>query len=229
MLESFDALRHLTLVSLVLRFFLACLFGGIIGLERGRRQQAAGLRTHMMVCIGAASTMMVSEYMITYCGATGDVLRLSAQVVSGIGFLGAGSIIVTKQSSIRGLTTAAGLWASACMGVAIGSGFYECAIIMILTMMFVLLILSDFDVKYVKTTAQLSLFVEMEQGCQFSKILEHVKRQGWNVQEIRQLEFLNSELPSIRIDLLSDQQIKNPVLCLDELRGYEKIHYIEVM
>jgi len=229
MIESFDALRHLTMVSLVIRFFLACLFGGVIGLERGRRQQAAGLRTHMMVCIGAASTMMVGEYMINYCGATGDVLRLSAQVVSGIGFLGAGTILVTKQNGIRGLTTAASLWASACMGIVIGSGFYECALIMIFTMLFVLLIVSSFDIKYVKTSAQLSVFVEMEQGCQFSRILEQVKRQGWNVQEIRELDFLNTDLLSVRIDLLSNEQIIKPALCLDELRGYEKIHYIEIM
>lgn len=136
MFESFDALRHLTILSILVRFLMAFLFGGIIGLERGRRQQAAGLRTHMMVCIGAASTMIVSEYMVKYAGATGDVMRLSAQVVSGIGFLGAGTIIVTKQNRIRGLTTAASLWASACMGIVIGSGFYECALIMMLVMRF---------------------------------------------------------------------------------------------
>ena len=229
MFDTFDSVRQLTMLALVLRFFMACLCGGIIGLERGRRQQAAGLRTHMMVCIGAASTVMVSEYMLNYCGSTGDVMRLSAQVVSGIGFLGAGTIIVTKQNGIRGLTTAASLWASACMGIVIGSGFYECAIVMILTMLFVLLIVSGFDNKYVKTSAQLSLFVEMEQGCQFSRILEHVKKQGWNVQEIRKLDFLNTGLLSVRIDLLSNEQIIKPALNLDELRGYEKINYIDIM
>lgn len=229
MLESLDALRGVSMLSIFLRFFLACLFGGVIGLERGRRQQAAGLRTHMMVCIGAASTMMVSQYMVGYYGATGDVFRLSAQVVSGIGFLGAGTIIVTKQNRIRGLTTAASLWASACMGLVIGSGFYECAIIMIAMMLFVLLILSTFDIKYVKTTAHISLFLEMEPGCQFSEILEDIKRQGWNIQEIRELAFLNTHLLSIRIDLLSDEQIKKPALCLDELRAHEKIHFIEKM
>lgn len=229
MLESFDALRHLTVLSILVRFLMAFLFGGIIGLERGRRQQAAGLRTHMMVCIGAVSTMLVSEYMIKYGGSTGDVMRLSAQVVSGIGFLGAGTIIVTKQNRIRGLTTAASLWASACMGIVIGSGFYECALIMMLVMLFVLVILSGFDIKYVKTTAQASVFLELEEGCQFSLILENIKKQGWNIQEIRELGFLNSDFLSIRLDLLSDEQIKKPVLYLDELRTFDKVHYAEKM
>lgn len=229
MIEHFDALRHLTILSILLRFLLACLFGGIIGMERGRRQQAAGLRTHMMVCIGAASTMMVGEYMVVLYSANGDVLRLGAQVVSGIGFLGAGSIIVTKQNRIRGLTTAASLWASACMGLVIGSGFYECAFIMMLTMLFILLFLSGFDIKYVKTTAHLSLFIEMERNAQFSVIIHNIKKQGWNVQEVRELEFLDSELLPIRIDMLSEDQLKKPVFCLDELREYEKIHFIEIM
>lgn len=229
MFDGFDALRDLTVLSILLRFLMAFLFGGIIGLERGRRQQAAGLRTHMMVCIGAVSTMLVSEYMIQYGGSTGDVMRLSAQVVSGIGFLGAGTIIVTKQNRIRGLTTAASLWASACMGIVIGCGFYECALIMMLVMLFVLVILSGFDIKYVKTTAQASVFLELEEGCQFSLILENVKRQGWNIQEIRELDFLNSRFLSIRLDLLSDEQIKKPILCLDELRSFDKVHYVERM
>jgi putative Mg2+ transporter-C (MgtC) family protein len=227
MIDQLDTLRHLTMVSIALRFFLACLFGGIIGLERGRRQQAAGLRTHMMVCIGAASTMIVSEYMVLLYSANGDILRVSAQVVSGIGFLGAGTIMVTKQNQIRGLTTAASLWASACMGLVIGSGFYECALIMMLIMLFVLLILSGFDIKYVKVTANICLFLEIYPDCQFSIILQEIKDQGWNVQEIRELSFLNSEFKSIRIDLISDDQIRRPIIILYELRKYDKIHYVQ--
>ena len=229
MIEGLDTLRHLTIASIVLRFFLACLFGAIIGVERGRRQQAAGLRTHMMVCIGAASTMMVSEYMVIMYAGTGDILRVGAQVVSGIGFLGAGTIIVTKQNRIRGLTTAASLWASACMGLVIGSGFYECAGIMMFFMLFILVVLSNIDIKYVKSTAYISLFVEMEDGFEFSTILRSVKSQGWNVQEIRHLEYLNSQHLALRIDLLSEDAVRKPVLNLDELRSCDEIHYITQM
>lgn len=226
--DAFDTLRHLTIVSIVIRFVMACVFGGIIGLERGRRQQAAGLRTHMMVCIGATSTMMVSEYMVGYYG-SGDILRLGAQVISGIGFLGAGTIIVTKQNRIRGLTTAASLWASACMGLAIGAGFYEGALIMMCIMVFVLLILSRFDIKYVKSTAHVSLFVEMERDGEFGILLQAIKDQGWIVQEVRHMDFLHSEYLTLRIDLLSDEQIVHPKLCVEDLRLYDKIHYLDKM
>ena len=229
MVDTFEVLRHLTIQSIALRFFMAFVFGGVIGLERGRRQQAAGLRTHMMVCIGAASTMMVAEYAIYQYGMTGDVLRIGAQVVSGIGFLGAGTIIVTKQNRIRGLTTAASLWASACMGLAIGVGFYECALIMMMAMLVVLLILSGFDVKYVKSPAHISLFIEMEHDFSFSAVIKEIKAQGWNVQEIRQLDFLGGDFLSVRVDLLSDEQVKKPYLHLEDLRSIEKIRYIDRM
>ncbi len=222
-----EQLRDLTIASIALRFFLAGAFGGIIGMERGRRQQAAGLRTHMMVCIGAAATMMVGEYVSMLYGLRGDSLRIGAQVVSGIGFLGAGTIIVTKQNRIRGLTTAASLWASACMGLAVGSGVYEVAVIMMIAMLFVLLLLSDFDIKYVKSSAHVSLFVEVEPGFEFSNILTLLKKQGWSVQEVRELEFLSAQYLAVRIDLMSNEQVKNPYLELEELRQFTQIHYID--
>ena len=229
MFEVFDPLRHLTIESIALRFVMALVFGGLIGLERGRRQQAAGLRTHMMVCVGSAATMMVGEYSVFYYGMSGDMLRIGAQVVSGIGFLGAGSIIVTKQNRIRGLTTAAGLWASACMGLAIGIGFYECALIMMGAMLIILVILSGFDVKYVKSPALISVYVETDPDIHFSSILQEIKNQGWIVQEIRNLDFLGQDRLSLRIDLLSDEYLNKPHLELSQLRENEKIYYIDIL
>ena len=103
---------------MLVRFAIALLGGGIIGMSRGKRQHAAGLRTHLLVCIGAASVMMTSLYQAQNLGVPGDAFRMPAQVVSGVGFLGAGSILVTGKRHVTGLTTAAGLWASACMGLA---------------------------------------------------------------------------------------------------------------
>ncbi len=228
MIAAFDVLRDLSFLSMLFRFLMACLFGGIIGLERGRRQQAAGLRTHMMVCIGAASTMIVGEYMVLHAG-RGDLLRLGAQVISGIGFLGAGSIIVTKQNRIKGLTTAASLWASACMGLAIGSGFYECALAMMFVMLFVLLVMGVLDSKYVKATAHVSLYIEMEKGFPFGLIIEDLRNQGWSVQEVRQLDYLVQEQLALRVDLMSEDMVTKPVLSLDALMANEGIHVIETM
>ena len=107
-------LREVTLLAVVLRIFLSVLIGGLIGLERGLKNRPAGLRTYMVVCLGACLVMLTNQYVCQVFG-TGDPVRMGAQVVSGIGFLGAGTIIVTKRNQIKGLTTAAGLWASASM------------------------------------------------------------------------------------------------------------------
>ena len=109
--------------SIVIRLLAATLCGGLLGMERERKKRPAGLRTYILVCMGAALVIMTNIYITDLYG-TGDPTRLAAQVVSGIGFLGAGTIIVTTRNRVRGLTTAAGLWASACMGIAIGAGFY---------------------------------------------------------------------------------------------------------
>jgi putative Mg2+ transporter-C (MgtC) family protein len=223
-----DSLRQLTMASLSLRFFLAFLFGGIIGLERGRRQQTAGLRTHMMVCIGAVSTMVAAEY-IHAIGYQGDVLRLGAQVVSGIGFLGAGTILVTKQNRVRGLTTAASLWASACMGLVIGCAYFECAVIMMVFMLIILLVLSGVDIKYVKTSAYASLYIEMRRGLPFGVIMENLHEQNWNVQEVRQLEFSSPELLCLRVDILHNEITMLPHLDFTKLRELPEIMFIDRM
>ncbi len=109
--------------SAIVRIILAAVIGGIVGSERGRHGSAAGLRTHILVCVGAAMTALTSMYLNSE-GITGDVGRLPAQVISGIGFLGAGMIIVKNGSSVTGLTTAAGMWATAALGISLGYGFY---------------------------------------------------------------------------------------------------------
>lgn len=129
-------LRQFNLASVLLRLTLAVVFGGIIGGNREHKRRPAGFRTYMMVCMGAALTMVLGQYQYAMLatvwkeaqrevGMIADVTRLGAQVINGIGFLGTGTILVTEQREVKGLTTAAGLWASACVGLAIGAGFYE--------------------------------------------------------------------------------------------------------
>lgn len=113
----------------LVRILIALACGGIIGFEREHKNRPAGLRTHMLVCTGAALVMVVSQYLFTqYAPGVTDPARLGAQVISGIGFLGAGTII-RDRFNVRGLTTAATLWVVACIGLAIGSGYYLMAII----------------------------------------------------------------------------------------------------
>ena len=118
----------LTWASIILRIVLAVIVGGLIGSERGRSGSPAGLRTHILVCLGSAMTALISVY-IAKSGGFDDIARIPAQVISGIGFLGAGMIIVKKNNVITGLTTAAGMWATATIGIALGYGFYLGALV----------------------------------------------------------------------------------------------------
>lgn len=112
-------------ISITARLLLALILGGIIGMERGRHGRAAGMRTHVLVCVGACMTALVGLFMSDVSDAT----RIAAQVISGIGFLGAGTIMIRNQSIITGLTTAAGVWCTATIGIALGYGFYLAAIV----------------------------------------------------------------------------------------------------
>lgn len=124
----FEMLEDFNLVSVLFRIFLAAVLGGVIGFERGRHGRAAGLRTHILVCVGSALTALTGIFGTQLLGG-GDAFRISAQVISGIGFLGVGMILVRNRTVVTGLTTAAGLWATATIGIATGYGFYFGAII----------------------------------------------------------------------------------------------------
>ncbi len=113
----------MSLEQIVLRLLLAVLIGGLIGTERGRHGRAAGMRTHILVCLGATITSLTGLY-VNLVIQNGDVMRLAAQVISGVGFLGAGMIVLKNGNIVKGLTTAAGVWVTATIGIALGYGFY---------------------------------------------------------------------------------------------------------
>ena len=120
-------------ISVALRLALALLMGGLIGMERGRHGRAAGMRTHVLVCLGSCMTALVGIYILQYVNPAENVTRIAAQVISGIGFLGAGTILIRNQAIITGLTTAAGVWCTATIGIALGYGFYLGAAITTIT------------------------------------------------------------------------------------------------
>ena len=155
-------LVHINIVSVSLRLLLAALIGALIGYEREQRNQAAGLRTHMLICIGAALAMLTNQYIcerLLYSNA--DPARIGAQVISGIGFLGVGTILITGRRKVRGLTTAAGLWASACAGLAVGIGFFEGAIIGSILIFLIIALLYKIDDKLKLRSRNLTLYIEI--------------------------------------------------------------------
>lgn len=158
---------NINIWSILLRLVLAVLFGGAIGVERATKRHAAGFRTYILVCVGATLAMLVNQYTVVTFD-SGDATRLGAQVISGIGFLGAGSILITSRSQVRGLTTAAGLWASACVGLAIGAGFYTAAIVTGLLILASLTLLPRVENFFRNRSKNIRIYIEIDN-------IEHVK------------------------------------------------------
>ena len=209
-LDMLGNLRDLNVASVALRLALAMLFGGTIGFERGIRQRAAGLRTHMLLCVGSASTMLCSQYIYASYG-VGDPARLSAQVISGIGFLGAGTIIVTKRNEIKGLTTAATLWSTACMGIAVGVGFYECAMIMYVLLIIILVFVSVLDKKYLKIPTSTALYLEVRKEAGLGDAIQYIHDVGWNIREVKEFPSGREDVLAVRMDLESDNALRGDV------------------
>lgn len=175
MLSFLDFLRDVTTISVLFRLFLAVVCGGIIGIEREHKRRPAGFRTHILICLGASMTTLTSQYLFYNLGLYTDIGRLGAQVVAGIGFIGAGAIIVTKRRQVKGLTTAAGLWTCAIIGLAIGAGYYEAACIST----FVILIAEIFFVKFeywvLVNSRNLNIYVEYDDNDHLDNIIRLIK------------------------------------------------------
>ena len=154
-------LEGVNLWSAILRIVLATVIGGIIGLDRGRHGRVAGARTHILVCLGAAVTTLVGFYTAEHLGFANDPLRMGAQVISGVGFLGVGTIVIRHQSQVKGLTTAAGLWTTACIGLAVGAGFYLVAVLSFAAVMITMSVLAHFEQRFRKQDIK-EYYIEME-------------------------------------------------------------------
>ena len=188
-------LREMNFVSVMFRLILAMVCGGMIGLERGRKRRPAGFRTYMLVCLGAALTMLLSQYEFAMVmgpwngiaqelGMKTDVSRFGAQVVSGVGFLGAGTILVTGRQEVKGLTTAAGLWASACMGLAIGAGFYECVVLCTVLIFLCMRFLPAFENYLVEKARFINIYVEFRSLDDLGSIISRIKSQGARICDV---------------------------------------------
>ena len=177
-------IREVTYLAVALRIFTAVIIGGLLGLERGMKNRAAGLRTYMLVCVGACIIMLTNQF-IFQCYGTGDPVRMGAQVVSGIGFLGAGTIIVTRRSQIKGLTTAAGLWSSAGVGLALGIGFYEAAIVGAVAIFVIMTLLQKMDDRMHLRNRVLEVYLELSSEISLGDFLRQVRQQDVEVNDVQ--------------------------------------------
>ncbi len=195
MFHCFDPLREPSLQSILLRLCLSLLFGGLLGMDREQKRYPAGLRTYMLVCLGSCLTMILSQFQYLHLyesqsqlvmdfGLKLDVSRYGAQVISGIGFLGAGIILINQKQEVKGLTTAASLWASACMGLAIGAGFYECTILGFLIIFTATRYLPFLSEYIIDRSRYMTIYLEFESISNIRPILQLIRNEGISVYEV---------------------------------------------
>jgi len=184
------AIREITYLAVALRVFAAALLGGLMGWERGLKNRAAGLRTYMLVCVGSCLIMLTNQFIYQSFG-TGDPVRMGAQVVSGIGCLGAGTIIVTRRHQIKGLTTAAGLWADAGVGLALGIGFYEGAVVGAITVLIVMTLMQHMDSKMHRKSRSLDIYFEMSSNVPLGDLLRYVHNNSFEIADIQKEPYMD--------------------------------------
>ena len=179
-------LADLNLISTALRLVLAMALGGVIGIDRGMKKRVAGVKTHTIVCLGATLVMMTGQYIslnINPSG-TGDTARLGAQVISGVGFLGVGTIIVTGQRHVSGLTTAASLWASSCIGLAVGIGYYSGAILTTLCILVVFRYFKAIDMYAENHSNVYEVYMEFDSNESMSNAIRTLREEDIHVNNI---------------------------------------------
>lgn len=171
-------------IEIIIRVVLSLVIGSIIGLERGSKSQPAGIRTHSIVCMAACLIMMTNEF-VSYKFGTGDPTRLGAQVISGVGFLGAGTILITDKKKVTGLTTAAGIWASAGIGLAIGVGFYEGALLVAISVWSVISMFQPLK-KYLQSRSKvIELYIVVKSTEAYNRVLVYCAENGIRLNDSR--------------------------------------------
>lgn len=184
MLDVFDNLRDLTFISVLIRLVLSFISGGLIGLEREFKRRPAGFRTHILICLGSSITTLTSQYIILGLNQYADPARLGAQVVSGIGFICAGAILITHRERVKGLTTAAGLWVTAIIGLAIGAGYFEAGLIVTAVVLFIEILLSKLEYRIIDFPSQNTLYIEYKNKKNIHDILQYLRKNDVKVQNI---------------------------------------------
>lgn len=228
MMDVMNFFGELTISSVGLRLVMATLLGSFVGIERANKRYAAGIRTFALVCLGSALATVTGLYFAQMSGGVADISRIPSQILCGIGFLGAGTIIVTDRRQIKGLTTAAGLWVTAAMGIAIGAGLPGPALIC-----FVLVIITNYFMHYMTRyvenhTRTMELYIELER-CTVTQLLDLIKDKcGYKIESMER----RSEEPIVegdiilRIEIDMGKRIKHSIV-INDVMELDGVHYAE--
>ena len=195
MLPALDPLREFTFAGVVVRLLLAMTCGGVIGYGRSKKNCAAGLRTYILISLGAALSVLLTLYehrmlntqwaaTVAAVGQKFDASRLAAQAITGIGFLGAGTILKTAHQQISGLTTATGLLANVCMSLAAGAGYYELVVLVLIIIVVVLNGMSPLELRFKRRLRNITLSVEMNDVQDVSTVISAIERENATVYDV---------------------------------------------
>lgn len=194
MFSFLDGIRNVNMLSVIVSMVLAVICGGLIGLEREHKRRPAGFRTHILICLGAAMATLTSQYLFLVQHQYTDIGRIGAQVVSGIGFIGAGTIIVTQRRRVKGLTTAAGLWASAIIGLACGAGFYEVAVFATMLILITELGFARLEHKIMDNAREVNLLVEYKDIDCLNAVLKYIQEVDLKILSFEILKETSSDI-----------------------------------
>lgn len=221
-------LVELNFNSIFLRLTMAVVFGGIIGYGREKERRPAGLRTHILVSIGSTLVMITNIYVCQVYNPSSEPTRLGAQVISGIGFLGAGTIIVTGKNKVRGLTTAAGLWACACMGLALGAGFYSGAIIGCVFIAIVTMVLAKLDKRINKKSRNITLYILVSSTSAATKLLIEIQNKDVRISdiEISNNNVLSNDLIGILVGLKISREVLHDKF-IESINNKDEVIFIQ--
>lgn len=208
------------ITEILVKALLSVIIGSLIGSERARHGRAAGMRTHILVCLGAALTSMISLYVSSRFG-IGDVLRIPAQVISGIGFLGAGMIILKNNNVITGLTTAAGVWTTSIIGIAIGYGFYSGAVIGAVLFLSAIVLFSKLERKKKSTEV---IYIEIDNMYKANDVCALVKEMIKTECVCRMVAPKSEKEGNLGINVIIEQRIN---FNIDNLRDLESVVFVE--
>ena len=226
-MKIINYLQEFNTISIFIRMLMSIVLGGLLGIERSKKHQAAGTRTFSLVCLGSCLVILTNEFICLKCGG-GDTSRMAAQVISGIGFLGAGTIMVTTNNRVKGLTTASCLWISSILGLCIGSGLLVISLFCFVITMVTLYVLDNYSEHQSRFNPLMSLYLEVDPDHGVTEIRSYAKNNFYIIKNIHR----RSDHPLTRNDLCISIDLDltkhvNHEEILEDLNNNEFIHYVE--
>ena len=231
--EGWSWLAEISLGSVIIRLMLAIFCGGFLGVERAMKRQAAGFRTYVLVALGACIAGFTNQFLAEYFTAS-DAGRIGNGVVTGIGFLGAGTILVTSRNKIKGLTTAAALWACGCMGLSIGHGFYSLGLAAGLIIFFVLSFTPALEKYFIDRARAFSIHVELDARTNLKDLISYLRSNSYQIVNVEHnLAYASSGLSVYSISLVAPtikgkRTISQKVIC-SMINELPYVNHVEVL